>query len=293
MSYRIAMAALAAALVFCSAVPQAAAQLTTGTVSGSVRDPQAAVIAGATVTLISETRGTRLPNVISNASGDFVMPNVTPDTYTLEINQKGFKTLKRTGIPVSPGDRLGLGALTMEVGGTTETVTVTAEATLLQTQSSERSATIAQIEVQNLPLASRIFTNLTAVIPGVSGTSRVGDITSYSGGNGNIMMDGISTMDTGNNATLISVNTESIEEIKILTSSYQAEYGRSSGLQITAVTKSGTNRFHGTAFLIMRQSGWYANSKTNKLNGDPRPYVKQKDWGFTIGGPIGKPGRDN
>ena len=67
-----------------------------------------------------------------------------------------------------------------------------------------------------MPLASRIFTNLTAVIPGVSGTSRVGDITSYSGGNGNIMMDGISTMDTGNNATLISVNTESIEEIKIL-----------------------------------------------------------------------------
>jgi len=279
--------------VFCLAAPQVVAQLTTGTVFGSVRDPQAAVIAGATVTLISETRGTRLPSVISNASGDFVMPNVTPDTYTLEINQKGFKTLKRTGIPVSPGDRLGLGALTMEVGGTTETVTVTAEATLLQTQSSERSATIAQIEVQNLPLASRIFTNLTAVIPGVSGTSRVGDITSYSGGNGNIMMDGISTMDTGNNATLISVNTESIEEIKILTSGYQAEYGRSSGVQISAVTKSGSNYFHGTGFLIMRQSGWYANSKTNILNGDPRPYTKQKDWGFTIGGPIGKPGRNN
>src|SRR5512143_539598 len=135
MSYRIAIVALAAALVFCSAVPQAAAQLTTGTVSGSVRDPQAAAVAGATVTLISEARGTRLPNVISNASGDFVVPNVTPDTYTLEINQKGFKTLKRTGIAVSPGDRVGLGALTMEVGGTNETVTVTAEAVLLQTQS--------------------------------------------------------------------------------------------------------------------------------------------------------------
>ena len=107
------------------------------------------------------------------------------------------------------------------------------------------------------------------------------------------MMDGISTMDTGNNATLISVNTESIEEIKILTSGYQAEYGRSSGVQISAVTKSGSNYFHGTGFLIMRQSGWYANSKTNKLNGDPRPYTKQKDWGFTIGGPIGKPGGNN
>jgi hypothetical protein len=297
MSYRIASAALAAAIVFCLVVPQAAAQLTTGTVSGSVRDPQAAVIAGATVTLISETRGTRLPNVISNASGDFVLPNVPPGTYTLEINQKGFKTLKRTGIAISPGDRVGLGALTMEVGGTSETVTITAEATLLQTQSSERSATIATTEVQNLPLASRIFTNLAAVIPGVGGASsqplRTGDIQSYSGGNSNIMMDGISTMDTGNNATLISVNTESIEEIKILTSGYQAEYGRSSGVQISAVTKSGSNQFHGTGFLIMRQSGWYANSKTNKLNGDPRPYTKQKDWGFTIGGPIGKPGHNN
>ncbi len=293
MTYRIALAALAAALVFCLAAPHVAAQLTTGTVSGSVRDPQAAVIAGATVTLISETRGTRFPDVISNASGDFVLPNVPPDTYTLEINQKGFKMLKRTGVAVSPGDRVGLGALTMEVGGTTETVTVTAEAVLLQTQSAERSATISTIEVQNLPLASRIFTNLTAVIPGVTGTSRVGDITSYSGGNTNIMMDGISTMDTGNNAMLISVNTESIEEIKILTSGYQAEYGRSSGLQITAVTKSGSNSFHGTGFLIMRQSGWYANSKANILNGDKRPYVKQKDWGFTIGGPIGKPGHNN
>ena len=130
MSYRIASAALAAALVFCLAVPQVAAQLTTGTVSGSVRDPQAAVIAGATLTLISETRGTRLPDVISNASGDFVLPNVPPDTYTLEINQKGFKTLKRTGIAVSPGDRVGLGALTMAVGGMTETVIVTGEAPL-------------------------------------------------------------------------------------------------------------------------------------------------------------------
>jgi hypothetical protein len=293
MSYRIASAALAAAIVFCLAAPQVAAQLTTGTVSGSVRDPQAAVVAGATVTLISETRGTRLPVVISNASGDFVLPNVPPDTYTLEINQKGFKTLKRTGIAVSPGDRLGLGPLTIEIGAPSETVTVTAEATLLQTQSAERSSTITLTEIQNVPLLSRIFTNLTAVIPGVTGTSRMGDNSSYSGGDSNIMMDGISTMDTGNNATIIATNTESIEEIKVLTSSYQAEYGRSNGLQITAVTKSGTNQFHGTAFLIMRQSGWNARNKVDILNGNPKAYMRQKDLGFTIGGPIGKPGHNN
>jgi hypothetical protein len=103
---------------------------------------------------------TRLPNVISNASGDFVLPNVPPDIYTLEINLKGFKTLKRPGIAVSPGDRIGVGAFAMEVGGITDTVTVTAESTLLQTQSAERSATITPTEVQNLPLSSRVFTNL-------------------------------------------------------------------------------------------------------------------------------------
>jgi hypothetical protein len=293
MRYRLVLAALAAAIVFCLAVPQATAQLTTGTVSGSVHDPQAAVIAGATVTLISETRGTKLPEATTNPSGDFVFPNVPPDTYTLEITQKGFKTLKRGGVAVSPGDRLGLGALTLEVGVVTQTVEVSAEPTILQTQSAERSFTITPTEVQNVPLSSRIFTNLTAVLPGVTGTNRMGDSSSYSGGNTNIMMDGISTMDTGNNATIIATNTESIAEIKVLVSSYQAEYGRSSGLQITAVTKSGSNSFHGTGFLIMRRSAWNARNKTDILNGTAKAYSRQKDLGFTIGGPIGKPGHDN
>lgn len=275
------------------AIPRAVAQLTLGVVSGSVRDPQAAAVPGATISLTSETRGTKLVAVTSETSGDFVIPNVPPDTYTLEIAHQGFKSLRRTGITVSPGDRIGLGPLTLEVGTSTEAVTVLAEAPLLQTQSAERSFDITPKEVQNIPQLSRIFTNLTAVVPGVSGTSRMGDETSYSGGDSNIMMDGISTMDTGNNATIIATNTESIAEIKVLVTGYQAEYGRSSGLQITAVTKSGTNQFHGSGFMIMRQSGWNANSKTNILNGFAKAYDREKDLGFTVGGPIGKPGHEN
>jgi len=274
-------------------VPGAYAQLTMGTVSGTIQDPQGAPIAGAAVTLVSQTLGTKLSSVVTSASGEFTFPNVRPDKYTLEANQKGFKMLQRTGIDVSPGDRLGLGALTMQIGEVTETVTVSADAALLKTQSAEQSAVITSTEVQNVPLASRIFTNLTSVIPGVSGTSRMGDSSSYSGGNSNIMMDGVSTMDTGNNATIIATNTESIAEIKVLVSSYQAEYGRSSGLQITAVTKSGSDHFHGSAFMIMRQSGWNANSRANKLNGVAKAYNREKDLGFTIGGPIGKPGHNN
>lgn len=274
-------------------VPRAAAQLTMGTISGTVQDAQGAPIPSAAISLTSETLGTRLRTVTSSTSGEFTFPNVPPDKYTLEASQKGFKVLQRTGIAVSPGDRVGLGALTLEVGAVNETITVSAEAALLKTQSAEQSAVINSAEVDNLPLLSRIFTNLSAVVPGVTGTSRMGDSSSYSGGDSNIMMDGVSTMDTGNNATIIATNTESIEEIKVLVSSYQAEYGRSSGLQISAVTKSGTDHFHGSAFMIMRQSGWNANSKTNILNGVRKAYDREKDLGFTIGGPIGKPGHQN
>jgi hypothetical protein len=284
---------LATALAFGMSMPGAFAQLTNGTVSGSVQDPQSAAVAGAVVTLISETRGTRLPEAATNATGDFVVPNVPPDTYTLEVAHQGFKTLRRTGIAVSPGDRVGLGAVTIQVGSLTESVTVTGEAQQLQTQSAERSNTITTAEVQNVPILNRNFTSLTATIPGVNGTTRVGDNTSYSGGNANIMMDGVSTMDSGNNAIAISVNTESISEVKILVSNYQAEYGRNSGLQISAVTKSGTNQFHGTGFMLMRQSGWNARNKVDILNGVGKAYSKQKDLGFTVGGPIGKPGRPN
>ena len=125
---RIGLAVLAAALVLGISLPRATAQLTTGTVSGSVQDPQTAAVAGVKVSLISETRGTRLPDAISTTSGDFVFPNVPPDTYTVEIAHMGFKTHRRTGVAVSPGDRVGLGPITIEIGALTEAVTVRAEA---------------------------------------------------------------------------------------------------------------------------------------------------------------------
>jgi hypothetical protein len=100
-------------------------------------------------------------------------------------------------------------------------------------------------------------------------------------------------MDTGSNRLLVAVNVESIAEVKVLASGYQAEYGRSSGLQITAVTRGGTNRFRGSVYDVERNSDWNSNSKTNKLNGDPKATSKQRDWGFSVGGPIGKPGGQN
>src|SRR5207244_9693101 len=88
-------------------------------------------------------------------------------------------------------------------------------------------------------------------------------------------------------------NIESISEVKVLVSNFQAEYGRNSGLQVTAVTKSGTNHFHGSIYDVERNSKWNANSKVNILNGDPKTVSKQRDWGYSIGGPIGKAGGHN
>src|SRR2546425_65850 len=244
------------------------AQVTTATVIGSVRDSSGAIVPGATVILTSDTRGTTLPDVVTNPTGDFVIPNVSADTYTVQVTLAGFKTLKRSGIAVSPGDRVVIPTLAIEVGALAETIVVTAEAPLLQLASGERSFTVATDAVQNLPISNRSFVQLAQIAPGVgSGTNpaRIGG-----GGQNNIMMDGISTMDTGSNAVLLQMNVESIQEVKVLTSGYQAEYGRSSGLQITAVTKSGGNRFRGSLYSVNRNSDWNAISRTNILNGDPK-----------------------
>jgi len=282
-------AAALVAVCALAAVP-ASAQITTGTIGGSVKDVQGAIVPGATVTLVNAVRGTTTETQ-TNSAGDFVFPNVTAGTYLVRVTMDGFKTVERPGVVVSPGDRLLVPTLTIEVGTLTETVTVQAETPVIQGSSGERSFTVAKESVENLPIANRGFAGLASLAPGVgsgNNPSRIGG-----GGQNNIMMDGISTMDTGNNGILLQMNVESIAEVKVLTSSYQAEYGRSSGLQITAVTKSGTNRFHGSLYGVFRDSDWNSNLQTNALNGDPKTALNEKDLGYSLGGPIGRPGGNN
>jgi hypothetical protein len=264
------------------------AQVTTGNVFGTVKDAQGGVLPGATVVLTSETRGTKIAPVVTSTTGDFVVPNVTADTYTVEVSMGGFKTVERKGVAVSGGDRVQIGSLVLEVGGLAETVQVVGESPLVQASSGERSFVMTNSTSDNLPVTRSNFANLAAFTPGVSGTTRLGG-----GGQNNYQMDGVSTMDTGNNGQLIAMNMEAIGEVKVLTSAYQAEYGRSSGLQITAVTKGGTNRFRGSVYDIERNSDWNENSWVNQQNGDPKPVSKQRDWGYSLGGPIGRPGGNN
>ena len=211
-------------------------------------------------------------------AGDYVFPNVTADTYTVEVTMEGFKTLTRKGVRVSGGDRVAVPTMTIEVGGAAETVNVAAEAALVQSQSGERSFAVddrAGREPADRP--RQLHQPRSAFAPGVisggasAGATRLGGVSQN-----NIMMDGVSAMDTGNNGQMLNMNIESIGEVKILTQGYQAEYGRSSGLQITAVTKSGTNQFRGSAYDIQTDSDWNANSWVRDQNGDAKPKTDQK-----------------
>lgn len=273
----------------------AAAQGVTGTITGTVKDVQGGVIPGATVTLISATRGTASAPVITNAAGDFVFPNVTAGGYTIQVQLASFSTLRRSGVDVSPGSIVALGALTLQVGATTEVVSVTAEAPLVQAASGERSFTVTTQSVSNLPLANRTFDSLLSLAPGVVVTPGALDPAARAGGGGgsNYMLDGATAMDPGINRPATRVSVESLAEVKVVTSTYQAEYARSAGLQINAVTKSGTNDFRGSLYEVARNSKWNANSQTNIVNGDPKPFDDRQDYGFSLGGPVGRPGGQN
>jgi outer membrane receptor protein involved in Fe transport len=279
---------IAILLLLAAAVLPASAQITTGNITGTVKDAQGGVVPGATVILIDEARGTKSAPAVTNEAGSYTFPNITGATYTVEVTMSGFKTAQSKGIPVSGGDRVSVPAITLEVGGATEAVTVMAESPLIQAQSGERSFAVTTTQIENLPINHGNFTSLVQLTPGVNGDTRIGGV-----GYNNIMMDGISAMDTGNNGQMINMNIESIAEVKILTQGYQAEYGRSSGLQITAVSKSGTNRFRGGAYDILTNSDWNTNTKTRVMNGDPKPKAKTKTLGYSIGGPVGKPGGQN
>lgn len=274
---------------FLTALPLLA-QITSGSITGSVKDASGGVIPGATVTLVSATRGTTIETT-TNENGDFTFPNAPGDTYTVRVTMDGFKTVERPNVPLTPGERVVVPAFTVEVGALSETLTVTGDAPMIQSSTGERSFTVSSESVANLPIATRSYADFAALTPGVAGFLRLGG-----GGGNNVMQDGVTTMDTGGNPGSrgsVQMNPDAIAEVRILSQGYQAEYGRGSGLQISAISKSGTNQFRGSVYDVERNSDWSVNSWVNARNGDPKAVSRQRDWGYTIGGPVGKPGGNN
>jgi outer membrane receptor protein involved in Fe transport len=280
-------------LLFCG---MGYAQTTSGSIAGSVVDAQHAALPNAAVTA-QEQQQKFTVKTTTNETGRFVLTQVPPGTYTLSIEAPGFKKLDRSGIVLNANDKLALGEVTMEIGAVTEQVEVSAEAVMLQTESAERSAALVSKQMENIAVNSRSYLDLVKLVPGVVSTVNLatagpGGLSAISANgvrtNSNqLTINGISNVDTGSNGSVnVTLSLDSVQEFKILTGVYQAEYGRSMGAQISVVTKSGTSDFHGSAYWFHRHDGLNANNWLNNRNNLPRSLFRFNDLGYTIGGPV-------
>jgi hypothetical protein len=274
-------------------------QTVTSSLEGVVVDPADAAVANAPVTLKSETGATRSANTDNTGTYRFIQ--VEPGTYTLTVKASGFKTETQTGIVISASETHNGGKMILQIGSVADSISVTAEVAQVQLESSEKSQTVDAQNLEDLTLKGRDLFGYMRLVPGVIDTTSSRDVTSPNaiGGitiNGNtsaknFTVDGITDMDTGSNGTLhYEPNLDSIQELKVLASNYQAEFGRNSGGTITVVTKNGTQEFHGTAQWNHRHEEFNADSWANNhtvKNGAATPRVpyRYNVETYSIGGP--------
>ncbi|MFB3903257.1 MAG: carboxypeptidase regulatory-like domain-containing protein [Acidobacteriota bacterium] len=291
---------LALALLLSSA--SLLAQVTSGSVFGTVLDPSGGAIPGATVKLTDAAAGVDR-TVVTNDIGAFVAPNLPPGTYTITVEAPGFKRLEKTKVFLSAADRLNAGNFILEVGEVEDTVTVTAESAGLQIQanSGERSDLITSNQINNLALNGRNILDFVKVMPGivsefdgqVAGTGGI-DSFNVNGTRANqheFTIDGASNVDTGNNGgTHVTLNPDAIAEVKVLTSNYQAEFGKAGGGQVAVTTKSGSNEFHGNLRFFHRHEGLNANSWFANQSNTPIAKYRYNYFGYQLGGPVLIPG---
>ena len=292
--------------VFCFAVmlalPNAAlAQQVSGSIGGMAVDQSGSAVPNASVKLTDlDTRAER--QMQSNAQGEFLFTAVPPATYTVEITANGFKRILRENIHLPPNERVSLGSLRLELGLVSESISVSAQGATVQIESSERSGLITSEQIADLAVVDRNFTVLASLLPGVA-TGVTPDSTGFSatislnvqGGRqtgNNIMIDGMPANDLGAAVQAVDfVSMDSVQQVKVLVSNFQAEFGRKPGASIMAVTKSGTTQFHGAAFWYQRNEDLNANSFFNNRQSVPTPRYRYITAGGNIGGPIYMPGK--
>ncbi len=266
------------------------AQTVTGVVLGTVTDPSGQAIPGASVTLISEATGDQR-SAKTEVSGSFMFPAVPSGAYTIRIESQGFQRFEKTGNRLTPNERLSLGSIQLAIGSIAETVTVTAQGMNVQTASAEGSALLTSRQLDTLSERSRDIVNLLRTIPGVQTQAGVESFgAEYSGVNtpnagglsrstNNVTVDGATGADLGSGGQMYVtyVSFDAISEVKILTNSYQAEYGRGGGPIINVVTKGGTRDFHGTAYWYKRHEMFNANNFFNNRNKLAKPMMPVRE----------------
>ena len=286
-----------AALMLFITVTSAQAQTVGATMTGRVIDPSGAVIPGATVT-ITNTGTTAFRSVLTGETGFYRSVNLQPGTYDIAVDLPGFSTASRKGVTLNVGAELTLD-FQLSISSVTQTVDVQAEATVdLVTSTVNR--TVEGATIRELPLNGRDWTQLATLEPGITAIGNGGGAGRDGSGvklvvsgarptENNFRLDGISLNDNSNttpgNILGTNMGVESVREFSVVSNSYSAEYGRATGAVVNAVTKSGTNEFHGTLFYFGRNSALDAR---NFFDGATKPLFRRHQFGAAAGGPLVK-----
>jgi hypothetical protein len=299
--------AVSAFLLVCTSV--VCAQSINASLSGRITDPSKSLIAGARIAAISAGTNLRYETVTTGA-GEYFLANLPPDSYHLEVEKAGFKKLVKPNVVLHVQDALEIN-FEMALGATSETVTVEAGAPLVNTESATVSNVVDRAMVENLPLNGRSFQTLVMLTPGVVVTPAAFDDQGQFSVNGQradanyFTVDGVSAnfgvtgyfamVQSGSGAlpalsasggTNSLVSVDAMQEFRIQTSSFAPEFGRTPGGQISIVTRSGTNAFHGTVFEYFRNSSLDAKDWFVNFNGLAKPAERLNDFGGVLGGPV-------
>ena len=274
------------------------AQTTNGSIQGSVTDPSGSAVPGAAV--ISTNLGTGLiQKTTTTDAGLYLLPNLPPGRYAITVEAPSLKKYTQDGVTVETGTATTLNVV-MQVGAVTETVTVSSDATQLQTATSEIGATVAPTLVANLPLqvsgTIRNPVQFIELIPGFvggvannPGSNSTDDFKVNGGQEGgtDILVDGVSiSLVSPNTQWNKGVSTDAVDEFRVLQSNFSAEYGQAGDGIVSLTVKSGTNELHGSGYDFLRNKSLDANNWFNNLAGVKRPVDTQNDFGATLGGPV-------
>jgi hypothetical protein len=277
-----------------------AAQAVTGTILGTITDATGGVMPGATVTVKHEGTGATR-TVVTDSNGEFTAPGIPTGKYTLSAELSGFKTTSLSGIDVGVDQRVRIN-VKLEIGAVSENVTITGSSPLVQISSSELGTTVSEEQIKTLPLNGRNFVNLTRTVPGVvrgipganidgAGSLAWRASASFSANgqrprDNNYMLDGVDNNETWLQTVVLFPSVDALDEFKMQTSTYSAEFGRSLGGVVNLQIKSGTNVMHGSGFEFLRNDAFDANNFFNNRAGRPKPDFSQHQFGGTYGGPI-------
>lgn len=276
----------------------------TGAVSGLVTDPGNAVVAGAKITATNQATGEKR-TVGSGPAGAYLLPFLSPGTYSVEASAKGFKQAKYPDITVVVTETVKLD-IRLAIGAAQEEVTVESRGAQLQTESANLGQVTSGEMLNSLPLVTRNYTQIIALNPGVA--SEASNAASVGRGGGDIetpvVSHGVSAQDNNFQMNGVEINDlqssghfsggigipnpDAIQEFKVQTGQYDASYGRNAGANVDVITKGGSNRFHGTIFEYFRNEALNANTFFFNETGQPRGILRQNQPGFTFGGPIKK-----